>query len=158
MWQKNVLNRTVSSRNGTDLGHIKDVTFNEGFEEGLLVVKNKSTDLTSVIPSSLIESVDDSLIVSDAASFESFSELDAGAAYAKGLLNKPVVSVSGCDVGHVKDFSIDLDSKEIGLMVGVSIQAFHLEITVPWSKIEAIDQLIEVSDAALLHLCLGPLY
>lgn len=43
-------------------------------------------------------------------------------------------------------------------MVGVSIQAFHVEITVPWSKVEAIDQLIEVSDAALLHLCLGPLY
>jgi sporulation protein YlmC with PRC-barrel domain len=70
MWQKNVLNRTVSSRNGTDWGLIKDVTFDEGLEEGLLVVKNLATKLTSVIPSSLIESVDDSLIVSDAASFE----------------------------------------------------------------------------------------
>jgi hypothetical protein len=40
----------------------------------------------------------------------------------------------------------------------VSIQAIHLEITIPCSKIDAIDELIEVSDAAVLHLCLGPLY
>jgi len=70
----------------------------------------------------------------------------------------PVASLSGCDVGHVKNYSIDPDSKEIGLVVGVGVQAFHIEITVPWSKVEAVDELVEVSDAALLHLCLGPLY
>jgi sporulation protein YlmC with PRC-barrel domain len=158
MWQKNVLNRAVSSRSGTDWGLVADVTYREGLKEGLLVVKNKSTKRTSVISSSSIESVDDSLIVSDAASFESFDERDAGAIYAKGLLKKAVTSLSGCDVGHVKDFGIDPDSKEIGLEVGVSIQAFHLEIMIPWSKVEAVDETIEASDAAVLHLCLGPLY
>ena len=46
MWQKNVLNRTVSSKDGTDLG--------------------------------------------------------------------PVASSSGCDVGNVRDFSVDPNSKEVG--------------------------------------------
>lgn len=71
MWQKNVLNRSVSSKDGTDL--------------------------------------------------------------------EPVASSSGCDVGHVRNFSVDPNSKEVGMIVGVSIQAFHLEITIPWSKIDAID-------------------
>jgi hypothetical protein len=30
MWQKNVLNRPVSPKRGTDLGIIADVTFREG--------------------------------------------------------------------------------------------------------------------------------
>ena len=124
----------------------------------MLVVKNKSTKSTSVIPSSKIEIIDDSLIVSESAIFASLSERDAEVIHAKVLLKKAVVSLSGCDVGHVKNFSIDSDSKEIGLEVGVGIQAFHIEITVPWSKIEAIDELIEVSDSAVLHLCLMPLY
>lgn len=158
MWQKNVLNKAVSSRSGTDWGLVADVTYGEGLKEGLLVVKNESTKSTAVIPSSLIKTIDDSLIVSDAASFESFSERDAEVIHTKGLLKKAVASLSGCDVGHVKNFSIDSDSKEIGLEVGVGIQAFHIEITVPWSKIEAIDELIEVSDASMLHLCLAPLY
>jgi sporulation protein YlmC with PRC-barrel domain len=158
MWQKNVLNKAVSSRSGTDWGLVADVTYGEGLKEGLLVVKNKSTKSTSVIPSSKIEIIDDSLIVSESAVFASLSERDAEVIHAKGLLKKAVVSLSGCDVGHVKNFSIDSDSKEIGLEVGVGIQAFHIEITVPWSKIEAIDELIEVSDSAVLHLCLMPLY
>ena len=158
MWQKNVLNIAVSSRSGTDWGLVADVTYGEGLNEGLLVVKNKSTKSTSVIPSSKIEIIGDSLIVSESAIFASLSERDAEAIHAKGLLKKAVVSLSGCDVGHVKNFSIDSDSKEIGLEVGVGIQAFHIEITVPWSKIEAIDELIEVSDSAVLHLCLMPLY
>ena len=158
MWQKNVLNKTVSSRSGTDWGLVADVTYGEGLKEGLLVVKNKSTKSTSVIPSSKIEIIDDSLIVSESAIFASLSEHDAEVIHAKVLLKKAVVSLSGCDVGHVKNFSIDSDSKEIGLEVGVGIQAFHIEITVPWSKIEAIDELIEVSDSAVLHLCLMPLY
>ena len=158
MWQKNVLNKTVSSKSGTDWGLVADVTYGEGLKEGLLVVKNKSTKSTSVIPSSKIEIIDDSLIVSESAIFASLSERDAAVIHAKVLLKKAVVSLSGCDVGHVKNFSIDSDSKEIGLEVGVGIQAFHIEITVPWSKIEAIDELIEVSDSAVLHLCLMPLY
>jgi sporulation protein YlmC with PRC-barrel domain len=158
MWQKNVLNKAVSSRSGTDWGLVADVTYGEGLNEGLLVVKNKSTKSTSVIPSSKIEIIGDSLIVSESAIFASLSERDAEAIHAKGLLKKAVVSLSGCDVGHVKNFSIDSDSKELGLEVGVGIQAFHIEITVPWSKIEAIDELIEVSDSAVLHLCLMPLY
>jgi len=158
MWQKNVLNKTVSSRSGTDWGLVADVTYGEGLKEGLLVVKNKSTKSTSVIPSSKIEIIGDSLIVSESAIFASLSERDAAVIHAKVLLKKAVVSLSGCDVGHVKNFSIDSDSKEIGLEVGVGIQAFHIEITVPWSKIEAIDELIEVSDSAVLHLCLMPLY
>jgi sporulation protein YlmC with PRC-barrel domain len=158
MWQKNVLNKTVSSRSGTDWGLVADVTYGEGLKEGLLVVKNKSTKSTSVIPSSKIEIIDDSLIVSESAIFASLSERDAEVIHAKVLLKKAVVSLSGCDVGHVKNFSIDSDSKEIGLEVGVGIQVFHIEITVPWSKIEAIDEFIEVSDSAVLHLCLMPLY
>jgi sporulation protein YlmC with PRC-barrel domain len=158
MWQKNVLNRAVSDKSGTDWGLVEDVTYGEGYKEGLLVVKNTSTNRTFVIPSSSIESVGDSLVVSDTTSFESYDERDAEAIYAEGLYKKAVASLSGCDVGHVKNFSIDSDSKEIGLVIGVGIQAFHVEITVPWSKIEAVDELIEVSDAALLHLCLGPLY
>ena len=158
MWQKNVLNKTVSSKSGTDWGLVADVTYGEGLKEGLLVVKNKSTKSTSVIPSSKIEIIDDSLIVSESAIFASLSERDAEVIHAKVLLKKAVVSLSGCDVGHVKNFSIDSDSKEIGLEVGVGIQAFHIEITVPWSKIEAIDEFIEVSDSAVLHLCLMPLY
>jgi sporulation protein YlmC with PRC-barrel domain len=158
MWQKNVLNKAVLSRSGTDWGLVADVTYGEGLKEGLLVVKNESTKSTSVIPSSKIEIIDNSLIVSESAIFASLSERDAEGVYAKGLLKKAVASLSGCDVGHVKNFSIDSESKEIGLEVGVGIQAFHIEITVPWSKIEAIDELIEVSDAAMLHLCLGPLY
>ena len=71
MWQKNILNRPVSSKDGTDL--------------------------------------------------------------------EPVASSSGCDVGHVRNFSVDPNSKEVGMIVGVSIQAFHLKITIPWSKIDAID-------------------
>ena len=158
MWQKNVLNRAVSDRSGTDWGLVEDVMYRAGFKEGLLVVKNTSTNRTFVIPSSLVESVGDSLVVSDKASIESYDERDSEAIYAKGLYKKAVVSLSGCDIGHVKNFNIDPDSKEIGLVVGVGIQAFHIEITVPWSKVEAVDELIEVSDAALLHLCLGPLY
>ena len=158
MWQKNVLNKTVSSKSGTDWGLVADLTYGEGLKEGLLVVKNKSTKSTSVIPSSKIEIIGDSLIVSESAIFASLSERDAAVIHAKVLLKKAVVSLSGCDVGHVKNFSIDSDSKEIGLEVGVGIQAFHIEITVPWSKIEAIDELIEVSDSAVLHLCLMPLY
>jgi sporulation protein YlmC with PRC-barrel domain len=134
------------------------VTYKDGFKEGLLVVKNEFTKHTFVIPLSEVEPGDDSLTISDAARFKSVNESDAEAIYAKGLLKKAVVSLSGCDVGHVKNFSIDSDSKEIGLEVGVGVQAFHIEITVPWSKIEAIDELIEVSDAAVLHLCLMPLY
>jgi sporulation protein YlmC with PRC-barrel domain len=158
MWQKNVLNKAVSSRSGTDWGLVADMTYGEGLKEGLLVVKNKSTKSTSVIASSKIEIIGDSLIVSESAIFASLSERDAEDIHAKGLLKKAVVSLSGCDVGHVKNFSIDSDSKEIGLEVGVGIQAFHIEITIPWSKIEAIDELIEVSDSAVLHLCLMPLY
>ena len=158
MWQKNVLNKTVLSGSGTDWGLVADVTYGEGLKEGLLVVKNKSTKSTSVIPSSKIEIIGDSLIVSESAIFASLSERDAEVIHAKGLLKKAVVSLSGCDVGHVKNFSVDSDSKEIGLEVGVGIQAFHIEITIPWSKIEAIDELIEVSDASVLHLCLMPLY
>ncbi len=134
------------------------MTYGDGFKEGLLVVKNEFTKHIFVIPPSQVESVDDSLTISDTASFKSVKESDAEAIYAKGSLKKAVVALSGCDVGHVKNFSIDAESKEIGLVVGVSIQAFHVEITVPWSKIEAVDELIEVSDAAVLHLCLGPLY
>ena len=158
MWQKNVLNRAVSDRSGTDWGLVEDVMYGEGFKEGLLIVKNTSTNRTFVIPSSSIESVGDSLVVSDTASIESYDERDSESIYAKGLYKKAVVSLSGCDVGHVKNFSVDSDSKEIGLVVGVGIQAFHIEVTVPWSKVEAVDELIEVSDAAMLHLCLGPLY
>ncbi|MGZ7138879.1 MAG: hypothetical protein ACXVI7_11910 [Halobacteriota archaeon] len=158
MWQKNILNKAVISRSGTDWGLVADVTYEEGFKEGLLVVKNKSTKSISVIPSSKIEIIGDSLIVAESAIFASLSERDAEAIHAKGLLKKAVVSLSGCDVGHVKNFSIDSDSKEVGLEVGVGIQAFHIEIAIPWSKIEAIDELIEVSDSTVLHLCLMPLY
>jgi sporulation protein YlmC with PRC-barrel domain len=158
MWQKNILNKPVSSRSGTDWGSVADVTYKDGFKEGLLVVKNEFSKHTFVIPLSEVELGDDSLTISDAARFKSVNESDAEAIYAKGLLKKAVVSLSGCDVGHVKNFSIDSDSKEIGLEVGVGIQALHIEITVPWSKIEAIHGLIEVSDSSLLHLCLGPLY
>ncbi|MGZ4946757.1 MAG: PRC-barrel domain-containing protein, partial [Halobacteriota archaeon] len=104
------------------------------------------------------EIIGDSLIVAESAIFASLSERDAEAIHAKGLLKKAVVSLSGCDVGHVRNFSIDSDSKEVGLQVGVGIQAFHIEIAIPWSKIEAIDELIEVSDSTVLHLCLMPLY
>jgi sporulation protein YlmC with PRC-barrel domain len=158
MWQKDILNKPVLSRSGTDWGTVADVTHGDGFKEGLLVVKNEFAKHTIVIPPSEVEPGDDSLTISDTASFESVTESDAKAIYAKGLLKKAVVSLSGCDVGHVKNFSIDRESKEIGLVVGVGIQAFHIEITVPWSKIEVVDELIEVSDAAMLHLCLGPLY
>ena len=126
MWQKNVLNKTVSSKSGTDWGLVADLTYGEGLKEGLLVVKNKSTKSTSVIPSSKIEIIGDSLIVSESAIFASLSERDAAVIHAKVLLKKAVVSLSGCDVGHVKNFSIDSDSKEIGLEVGVGIQAFHI--------------------------------
>src|SRR5665647_1557692 len=139
MWQKNVLNIAVSSRSGTDWGLVADVTYGEGLKEGLLVVKNKSTKSTSVIPSSKIEIIGDSLIVSESAIFASLSERDAEDIHAKGLLRKAVVSLSGCDVGHVKNFSIDSDSKEIGLEVGVGIQAFHIEICLLYTS-DAADE------------------
>lgn len=68
-----------------------------------------------------------------------------------------MVSLSGCDVGRVENFSIEEDTKEAGLMVRVGLKAFHLEITIPWNKVEAINDQIEVSDAVVLHLCLAPL-
>jgi hypothetical protein len=34
MWQKNVLNRPVLSRDGTDLGVIADVTLEKGLKKG----------------------------------------------------------------------------------------------------------------------------
>src|SRR5665811_1383430 len=101
MWQKNVLNKAVSSRSGTDWGLVADVTYGEGLKEGLLVVKNKSTKSTSVIPSSKIEIIDDSLIVSESAIFASLSERDAEVIHAKVLLKKAVVSLSAVSYTHL---------------------------------------------------------
>ncbi len=153
----NILNKPVISQSGKDLGLLKDVIFGEGRKEGLLVAENASTGIVSIIPSSLVTSVADVLQVSDSELIRSLSEGERNTFQAGSLLDKSVVSLSGCDVGRVENFSIDDDSKEIGLMVRVGFKAFHLEITIPWSKVEAINDQIEVSDAAVLHLCLAPL-
>ncbi len=153
----NILNKPIVSQSGIDLGLLTDVIFTEGREDGLLVAKNTTTGTVSIIPSSLILSVADVLQVSDSELIRSRSEAERNTFQARGLLNKAVVSLSGCDVGRVDNFSISEDSKEIGLMVRVGFKAFHLEITIPWNKVDAINDQIEVSDAAVLHLCLAPL-
>ena len=153
----NILNKQIVSQSGRDFGLLKDVMFEEGRKEGLLVAENESTGTVSIIPSSLVTSASDVLQVSDSGSIRSSNEAERSTIQAEGLLNKPVVSLSGCDVGRVENFSIDEISKEIGLMVRVGFKAFHLEITIPWGKVEAINDQIEVSDAAVLHLCLAPL-
>ncbi len=153
----NILNKPVISQSRKDLGLLKDVIFGEGRKEGLLVAENTSTGIVSIIPSSLVTSVADVLQVSDSELIRSLSEGERNTFQAGSLLDKSVVSLSGCDVGRVENFSIDEASKEVGLMVRVGLKAFHLEITIPWSKVEAINDQIEVSDAAVLHLCLAPL-
>ena len=62
----------------------------ERLKKDLIVVKNRPAKRTLVIPSPILESVDDPAIVADAARFESFSERDAEAIQAKGVLNEPV--------------------------------------------------------------------
>jgi len=62
----------------------------------------------------------------------------------ENVLNRTVLSKDGTGLGIVAHeifreelkavFTIDPNSKEIGLMVGVSIQAFHLEITILGAK------------------------
>ncbi len=153
----NILNKQIVSQSGRDFGLLKDVMFEEDRKEGLLVAENESAGTVSIIPSSLVISAADVLQVSDSESIRSSSEAERSTIQAEGLFNKPVVSLSGCDVGRVEDFSIDEVSKEVGLMVRVGFKAFHLEITIPWSNVEAINDQIEVSDAAVLHLCLAPL-
>ncbi len=153
----NLLNKPIISQDGTDFGLIKDVIFEEDRKEGLLVARNESTGAVSIIPSSLVTSAADVLQVGDSDRIKSMSGTEYAAMQAEGLFDKPVVSLSGCDVGRVEDFNIDEDSKEVGLMVRIGFKAFHLEITIPWSKVEAINNQIEVSDAAVLHLCLAPL-
>ncbi len=153
----NILNKPIVSQGGRDFGLLKDVMFEEGQKEGLLVAENESTGTVSIIPSSLVESAADVLQVSDSGPIRSSNEAERKKIRAEGLLNKAVVSLSGCDVGRVENFSIEEDTKEVGLMVRVGLKAFHLEITIPWNKVEAINDQIEVSDAAVLHLCLAPL-
>ncbi len=153
----NILNKSIVSQSGTDFGLLKDVMFEEGRKEGLLVAKNESAGIVSIIPSNLVKTVADTLEIVDSEEIKSSNSIKPQTIGIKGLLDKPVVSLSGCDVGRVEDFSIDDDSKEIGLMVRVGFKAFHLEITIPLDKVEAINDQIEVSDAAVLHLCLAPL-
>ncbi len=153
----NILNKSIVSQSGTDFGLLKDVMFEEGRKEGLLVAKNESTGIVSIIPSNLVKTVADALEIVDSEEIKSGNGIKPQTIEIEGLLDKPVVSLSGCDVGRVENFSIDDDSKEIGLMVRVGFKAFHLEITIPLGKVEAINDQIEVSDAAVLHLCLAPL-
>ncbi|MGZ4933756.1 MAG: PRC-barrel domain-containing protein [Halobacteriota archaeon] len=155
---KDILNKPIVSQSGRDFGILKDVMFEEGRKEGLLVAEDESTGTVSIIPSSLVKSAADVLQISDSGPIRSGNETERKTIRAEGLLNKSVVSLSGCDVGRVENFSIDEDSKEVGLVVRVGLQAFHLEITIPWNKVEAINDQIEVSDAAVLHLCLAPLF
>ncbi len=153
----NILNKSIVSQSGRDLGLLKNVMFQEDRKEGLLVAEDASSGTVSIIPASLVTSAADVLQVSDSELIKSRSGAEGKTFQTEGLLDKPVVSLSGCDVGHDENFSLDEDSKEVGLMVRVGFKAFHLEITIPWSKVEAINDQIEVSDAAVLHLCLAPL-
>ncbi len=153
----NILDKPIVSQSGKEFGLLKDIMFEEGRKGGLLVAENEPTGVVNIIPSSLVKSVADVLQVSDSELIRSSSGAERQAMQNEGLLNKPVVSLSGCDIGHVENFSIDKDSKELGLMVRVGFKTFHLKISIPWSKIEAINDQIEVSDAAVLHLCLAPL-
>src|SRR5665647_2450581 len=106
MWQKNVLNKAVLSGSGTDWGLVADVAYGEGLKEGLLVVKNESTKSTSVIPSSKIEIIDNSLIVSESAIFASLSEHDAKIADSETIKESSIISIF--DDGITEVLLVDL--------------------------------------------------
>ena len=62
----------------------------------------------------------------------------------RGILNKDVSTLSGVNVGKVKDVLINWDTKEVSLEVTKGL--LKGETVVPWSKIISIGDIIIVSD------------
>ncbi|HYA33029.1 MAG TPA: PRC-barrel domain-containing protein [Candidatus Bathyarchaeia archaeon] len=62
----------------------------------------------------------------------------------RGILNKDVSTLSGVNVGKVKDVLINWDNKEVSLEVTRGL--LKKESIVPWSKIISVGDIIIVSD------------
>ena len=62
----------------------------------------------------------------------------------RGILNKDVSTLSGVNVGKVKDVLINWDNKEVSLQVTKGM--LKGETIVPWSKIISVGDIIIVSD------------
>lgn len=62
----------------------------------------------------------------------------------RGILNKNVSTLSGANVGKVKDVLINWDNKEVSLEVTRGL--LKKKSIVPWSKIISVGDIIIVSD------------
>jgi sporulation protein YlmC with PRC-barrel domain len=67
-----------------------------------------------------------------------------GVIMARGVLHKDVSTLSGVNVGKVRDVLINWDNKEISLDVSKGL--LKGETIVPWSKIISVGDIIIVSD------------
>jgi sporulation protein YlmC with PRC-barrel domain len=70
--------------------------------------------------------------------------MQRGVSVTRGVLHKDVSTLSGVNVGKVKDVLINWDSKEISLDVSKGL--LKGETIVPWSKIISVGDIIIVSD------------
>ena len=62
----------------------------------------------------------------------------------RGVLHKDVSTLSGVNVGKVKDVLINWDNKEISLEVSKGL--LKSETVIPWSKIVSVGDIIIVAD------------
>jgi sporulation protein YlmC with PRC-barrel domain len=62
----------------------------------------------------------------------------------RGVLHKDVSTLSGANIGKVKDVLINWDTKEVSLEVTRGL--LKGETVVPWSKIISVGDIIIVSD------------
>jgi sporulation protein YlmC with PRC-barrel domain len=70
--------------------------------------------------------------------------MQRGVCVTRGVLHKDVSTLSGVNVGKVKDVLINWDNKEISLDVSKGL--LKGETIVPWSKIISVGDIIIVSD------------
>jgi sporulation protein YlmC with PRC-barrel domain len=70
--------------------------------------------------------------------------MQRGVSVTRGVLHKDVSTLSGVNVGKVKDVLINWDSKEISLDVSKGL--LKGDKIVPWSKIISVGDIIIVSD------------
>jgi sporulation protein YlmC with PRC-barrel domain len=70
--------------------------------------------------------------------------IQRGVSMTRGVLHKDVSTLSGVNVGKVKDVLINWDNKEISLDVTKGL--LKGETIVPWSKIISVGDIIIVSD------------
>lgn len=70
--------------------------------------------------------------------------MQRGVIVTRGVLHKDVSTLSGVNVGKVKDVLINWDNKEVSLDVSKGL--LKGETIVPWSKIISVGDIIIVSD------------